>query len=125
MKTPTLYKVLDAVTATTESEPVNIENAEKVTLEFTRTNHGSGSTSFAVAVSVDGVTYVTFNKLIDNVVNTNAQNLTRVAAVSLASNTSKHYSMDLSQDAFRWMKVTATETTDGTHTCKALVTYNY
>ena len=125
MKTPQLYTLLNAVTATTESEPVNIENADKVTLEFTRTAHGSGSTSFAVAVSVDGVNYVTYNKLIDNVTNTNAQTLTRVAAASLASNTSKHYTMDLSQDAFRFMKVTATETTDGAHTCKALVIYNY
>ncbi len=125
MKTPTLYIPLNAVTATTTSEPINIENAEKATLEFTRANHSAGSSAFAVTVSVDGVNYVTYNKLIDNVTNTNAQTLTRVASASLASDTSKHYSMDLTQDAFRWMKVTVTETTDGTHTCKALVIFNY
>ncbi len=125
MKTPTLFVPLNAVTATTTSEPVNIENAAKVTLEFTRANHSAGSSSFAVSVSLDGVNYVTYNKLIDNVTNTNVQTLTRVAAASLASDTSKHYTMDLSQEAFRWMKVTVTETTDGTHTCKALVIYDY
>lgn len=125
MKTPTLHIPLNAVTATTTSEPINIENAEKVTLEFTRANHSAGSSAFAVTVSVDGVNYVTYNKLIDNVTNTNAQTLTRVASATLSSDTSKHYTMDLSQEAFRWMKVTVTETTDGTHTCKALAIYNY
>lgn len=125
MKTPKVIKVLDAVTATTTSEAIDIENASKVTLEFTRANHSSGSSAFAVTVSVDGINYVTFNKLIDNVTNTNAQNKTRVASASLASDTSKHYSLDLENDSFRYMKVTVTETTDGTHTCKASILYNY
>jgi hypothetical protein len=30
MRTPVIYKVLDAVTATTTSEAINIENADKV-----------------------------------------------------------------------------------------------
>jgi len=124
MKRPQLFIPINAQTATYTSDPVNIENAEKVQLEFTRANHSSGSSAFAVTVSVDGVNYVTYNKLIDNVTNTNAQALTRVASASLASDTSKHYTMDLTQDAFRFMKVTVTETTDGTHTAKALVIYN-
>lgn len=125
MKTPRLFVPLNAVTATTTSDPFDIENADKVTFEFTRANHSAGSSAFAVEVSVDGVNWVTFNKLIDNVTNTNAQNLTRVASASLASNTSKHYSMDLASDSFRLARVTVTETTDGTHTCKAHVLYNY
>lgn len=121
MITPELIKVLDAVTATTTSEPVNIENAEKITLMLTRTNHSAGSSAFAVTVSIDGITYVTFNKLISNVTNTNAQTKTRVASVSLASDTSSAVDMDLENSIFRWMKVTVTETTDGTHTVKALI----
>jgi hypothetical protein len=118
---PELIKAIDAVTATTVSDPINIENAEKISLIFTRANHSAGSTAFSVEVSLDGSTYVAFNKLISNATNTNAQTLTRVASVSLASNTSSIVAMDLENDIFRWMRITATETTDGTHTAKALI----
>ena len=118
---PELVKVLDAVTATTVSEPVNIENAEKITLVFTRADHAAGSSAFSVETSIDGVTYVAFNKLISNATNTNAQTKTRVASVSLAANGSTAVAMDLENDIYRWMRITATETTDGTHTAKALI----
>lgn len=118
---PELVKAIDAVTATTVSEPINIENAEKISLIFTRSNHSAGSSAFSVEVSLDGTTYVAFNKLITNVTNTNAQTKTRVASVSLASDTSSVVAMDLENDIFRWMRITATETTDGTHTAKALI----
>lgn len=118
---PRLVVVLNAVTATTVSDPVNIENAKRITHFFTRANHASGSSAFSVEVSIDGINYVTFNKLIDNVTNTNAQNKTRVASASLASDSTKTYAMDLENDTYRWMRVTATETTDGTHTAKALI----
>jgi len=118
---PELVKLITAATATTVSDPVNIENAEKITLIFTRENHSAGSTAFSVEVSLDGVTYVAFSKMISNVTNTNAQTKTRVASVSLASNTSSVVAMDLENDIYRWMRVTATETTDGTHTAKALI----
>lgn len=118
---PRLIVPLNAVTATTTSEPINIENAKRITWLFTRADHGSGSSAFAVTVSLDGITYVTYNKLIDNVTNAISEGLVRVASSSLASNTSKVYSMDLQHDFYRWMKVTVTETTDGTHTAKALI----
>lgn len=121
---PELVKAIDAVTATTVSEPINIEDAEKISLIFTRANHSAGSTAFSVEVSLDGSTYVAFNKLISNATNTNAQTKTRVASVSLASNTSSIVAMDLENDIFRWMRITATETTDGTHTAKALIQRN-
>lgn len=118
---PELVKAIAGATATTVSDPINIENAEKVSLIFTRANHSAGSTAFSVEVSLDGVTYVAFNKLITNVTNTNAQTKTRVASVSLSSDTSSIVAMDLENDIFRWMRVTATETTDGTHTVNALI----
>lgn len=123
--TPELIKLLDAVTATTTSDRVNIENAEKVSLVFTRANHSAGSSAFAVEVSIDGDNWVTFSKLISNATNTNAQNKTRVASVTLSSNTSSTVAMDLENDIYRWMRVTVTETTDGTHTAKALVQRNF
>lgn len=114
---------INAVTATTTSEEIVIAGAKKVTFFFTRTNHSAGSTAFSVEVSLDGTTYVTYNKLISNVTNTNAQTLTRVASVSLNSNTTSTVSMDLTTDAFYCLKVTATETTDGTHTVQMLTEY--
>jgi len=124
MTTPELVVALNAVTATTTSEPINIENARRISLLLTRANHSAGSSAFAVTVSVDGATYVTFNKLISNATNTNAQTLTRVASVSLASDTTSEVAMDLEHSIFRWMKVTVTETTDGTHTAKVLIDRN-
>lgn len=119
-----LNVALDAVTATTISSNINIEGATRITLMFTRANHSSGSSAFDVDVSVDGVTFVDFNKLISNVTNTNAQNLTRVGSVTLSSNTTEVYTMDLGQDVYKYMRVTVTETTDGTHTAKALICYD-
>lgn len=112
---------INAVTATTTSEEIIIAGAKKVSLMFTRANHSAGSSTFTVEVSLDGTTYVAYNKLISNVTNTNAQTLTRVASVALASNTSTVVSMDLENDAFYSMKITATEATDGTHTAQCLI----
>lgn len=114
---------ISAATATTTSSEIPIAGAKRITWFFTRANHSSGSTAFDVDVSLDGTTYVDFNKLISNATNTNAQTLTRVASVTLSSNTSTAVSMDLDHDVFYSMKVTATETTDGTHTAACIIEY--
>lgn len=118
-----LYTPLNGVTATTTSSQIPVAGARKITLFLTRANHGSGSSKFEVQVSGDDDTFVAFNKLVDNVTNTNAQNLTRVASVTLSSNTTSIVSMDLEHDTFVSMKVKVTETTDGTHTARVLVEY--
>lgn len=124
MKRPELLVPINAVTATTVAEPINIEDAEKVTFVLTRENHSAGSSALSVEVSLDKINWVTFNKLISNATNTNAQTKTRVASVSLAANGSATVAMDLENDIFRWARVTVTETTDGTHTVKALIQRN-
>ena len=118
LKTP-----IDAVTATTTSEAIVVAGAKKITLFFTRANHSAGSSAFSVDVSLDGVTFVDYNKLISNATNTNAQTLTRVASVSLAADGTTMATMDLEHDAIHSIKITATETTDGTHTAQMLVEY--
>lgn len=123
MKRPETRKLLDAVTATTTSEVFSLEGAKRVTLQLTRANHSAGSSAFAVSVSIDGINFVTFNKLISNATNTHAQTLTRVASVSLASNTSLVVSMDLQHDYYKYAQVTVTETTDGTHSATAYIEY--
>lgn len=114
---------IDGATETTTSGAISCAGAKRITWYFTRADHSAGSTAFAVTVSADDSTYVTYNKLISNVTNTNAQTLTRVASVTLSSNTTSIVSMDLDHDVFTYMKVTATETTDGTHTAKVVIEY--
>lgn len=116
-------KPISGATASTTSDPISLEGASKVTLQFTRADHSAGSSAFAVTVSNDGINYVTYNKLIDNVTNTNAQTPTRVAGATLSSNTSKVYSMDLENDCYKWMKVAVVETTDGTHSADVAIQY--
>lgn len=118
------FKPLNAVTATTTSDPIDIMGAKKVSLEFKRSNHSSGSSAFKVQVRVtkDG-SWIDYNKLIDNVTNSNAQTLTRVLTATLSSDTSKFYTMDLQHDTFYEMRVVVTETTDGTHDAWAVVEY--
>lgn len=106
---------INGATATTTSAAINVEDAEKITLFFIRTNHSAGKTVFTVDGSPDGTTYVTYNKLIDNVANSNSQTLTRVASYDTGTaNGAKFYSIS-PEDCFKWIRVTATETTDGTH----------
>lgn len=112
---------IDAATATVTSEEIVIAGAKKVSFMFTRADHSAGSSAFSVEASLDGVTFVAYNKLISNVTNTNGQTPTRVASVSLAANGSAYASMDLENDAIYAIKVTATETTDGTHTAKVII----
>lgn len=121
MLTPKVITLLSAVTETTTATAVDITGANRVVLMLTRAAHTAGSTAFAVTVSVDDTTYVTYNKLIDNVTNTNAQTLTRVATKTLSSATSDFVTLDLQHDVFTSMKITATITTDGNATVKALI----
>lgn len=124
--TPYTFRVItciDAVTATTEATAIVIAGAKKITFFITRSNHSAGSTLFDVDVSLDGTTYIDFNQLVTNAVNAISEGLVRVANVSLASNTTVAVSMDLSQHSFYTMKPKVTETTDGTHTVKALIEY--
>lgn len=118
-----VYTPLNAVTATTTSNEIPISGAKKVTLALTRANHGSGSSAFKVQVSVDGSTYVDYNGLMEDLTNTNAQDVTRVTTITLSANGTTMARLDLSSMGFLGMKVVVTETTDGTHTAKALVEF--
>lgn len=118
-----LTHAINAATATTTSDAIDVKNAKRITLFFKRSLHSAGSTAFTVTVSIDDSTYIGYNKLITNVANTNAQTLTRVASVTLSSDTTSMVSFS-PEDCFQSIKVTATETTDGTHDAWVLVQYN-
>lgn len=112
---------LSAVTATTTSHEIDILGAKRVTFAFTRADHSSGSSAFKVQVSLDGATFVDFNGLIEDLTNTNAQDSVRATTITLSADGTKVASMDLERHCVRKMKVVVTETTDGTHSCKAVV----
>lgn len=109
-----LITALSAATATATSDAINIEDAKKVILQYKRADHSSGKTVFSATVSVDGTNYVTYNKWIVNAANAIAEGVTRVGSVTLSANGVGFLTMD-PDDSFKWIKVTATETTDGTH----------
>jgi len=106
---------IDGATGTATGEPINIEDAKRVVLEYKRADHASGKTVFSATVSPDGTNYIAYNKWITNATNTNAQGETRVASVDTgAANVTGFLTMS-SEDVFKYLKATATETTDGTH----------
>lgn len=125
-RTPKLVTALNAVTATTTSSAIDITDAEKVTLLLTRAANAGGTSTFSVSGSIDGPTgtFVNLNSLIEDVTNTNAQNYVRTASVAIANaDGSKIASLDLEQHGYTHIKVTVTETADGTHSAKVLVQY--
>lgn len=124
--------VMDAVTATTTSSAIDIRGAKRATLfldqDLVNQSSGLSTTTFAVTVSTDKSTFVTYNKLIDNVVNSNSQDLTRVASKVVDDGTDYILTMDLSEDVFSQFKVTATTLTgqpiaSTTVTVHALIEY--
>lgn len=124
-RTPKIVTALNAVTTTTTSEAIPVSTAKKITLLFTRADHSSGNHVFTVTGSVNGKdgTYVACNKLIKNISNAISEGLTRVASVTLSANGSELVSLDIENDTFTHIKVTATKTTDGT--ASAIVTVSY
>lgn len=117
------HYTIQGATATTTGAAIRIANALKVVLVGKRSAHSSGSTAFSLEVSNDGTNWITYNKLISNVTNTNAQTLTRVASFSLAANGVAFATMS-PEDGFEFARVTATETTDGTHDAWLYVEFN-
>jgi len=104
---PSVLKVYNGIVANVAQAAavaIPCKDVKKITLVVTTTGNW---TAFGIDVSADGTNYVTFNKLISNATNTNAQGLTRVASIA-ADNTSATATMDLKYDAFEYLKVTAT-----------------
>lgn len=122
--TEVIHALVD-VTATTTSQAINIQDAQKVSIVGQRSDNAGGSSAFSVEVSADGTNWIAYNKLIDNVTNTNTQNLTRVTSKTIsADNGFIILSMDLTTDVFLSMRVTVTETTEGTHNVWVIVSHH-
>lgn len=117
------------VTATTTSNLVDVRGAKRIGFLFRRANNAGGSSTFAVKGGMeDGSdastpTMTTLNMLIDNVTNSNAQTLTRVASKAI-SNANGDVLLWLSPEcAVAWLSVTATIASDGDAKCLILLEY--
>lgn len=103
----TLIKVLDAVEADTTSSAVNVEGAKKIGLWLHTTQ---ADTDFSVTISLDGTNFVTYNKIITNVTNTNSQMPIRVATIRPSASTYTYATLD-PIDPIKELKVVADENT--------------
>lgn len=123
------FTFFTATTTNATSTTLNVAGAKKITAFVSRGdtlgtgNSGSEVQQLQVKMSGSG-DWVTYNRMIDNVTNSNVQNLTRVANMALAAGTStKIYSADLSTDVIEQIRCVRIETTDGEGTCSVLVQY--
>lgn len=116
-------KIIDGATANATSSVIEVANARKITIFATRADHSAGSSVLSVDVSVDGVTFVDYNKLITNVANDNTEGVARAASLTLSADGTNFVSLDPT-DAFQFLKVSMTRVTDGTNTAWITVEYD-
>lgn len=109
----TQYALLDAVTADTTGEAVEVGMRGKLSVQFIA-DVTSGNGVFTIEVSNDGTNWVQYNRLNDNLTNTNTQGDTRVASCTLSSDTNKIYFFP-EGDHFRYIRAKVDVTTDGTY----------
>lgn len=103
---------LDEVTVTTTSDPINVAGYKRVGIQILASDISSGNGVFTVEASNDGTNWKAVNTLIDNVSNTNAQMLTRVASKTLSANGSDFVYLD-NFVGLKAIRVKVAVTTDG------------
>lgn len=106
-------RVLNGVVATTTSRGVPVDNAGRLSLQLIATGITSGTGTFTVDISNDGgTTWTPYNRLIPNLVGTNAQTDAFVASKVLNSAGSSMIFIPAS-DTFGLIRTTCTVATDG------------
>jgi hypothetical protein len=99
------------------SPTIGVGQSGRMSFQFTAASISSGNGVFTVEVSNDGSNFVVYNRMTTNVTNTNAQTDTRVASVTLNSNTSSVVSIP---DSFALYRVRVVMTTDGVYSASGL-----
>lgn len=103
---------------------LDITGADRVTFYFSRGDTSgqgnTGSSVFDVDVSYDGTNWHDFNRLVANDTSATATSTTE----ALTGTTTVIYSMDLSENAFKAVRCSVTEVTDGEHTCIASASWD-
>lgn len=110
--------VIDAVVVDTTSGVFAVGDRTKLSLVFKCADHASGNGVFTVEVcngDPDVATnWIAYNRLTSNVTNTNAQQDTRVASVTLATDSTVIVFFPPG-DHFEYVRVKVDRTTDGTY----------
>jgi hypothetical protein len=100
----------------------DIEGASRVVLACERGDKqgggNTGSTLCSFQVSNDKSNWFTFNRF-DNATSTGT-----FAIYSLSGTSTLHAAMDLQTSTWKYLRCTVTETTDGSHECRALITWD-
>ena len=106
--------LLNGVTATTTSRGIPLDNAGRASIQLIASGVSSGTGTFTVDVSNDGVTWTPYQRLIPNLIGTNSQTDAFVQSKVLNSNGSSMIFISAG-DTFASMRVTCTRATDGTY----------
>lgn len=128
MRSTRVLTALNAVTATTTSSKYYVGGARRIALLFRRADNAGGTSAFTVKASLDPEdtttpTMTALNLWIDNVTNTNVQDLTRVNGKSIAASNGDAF-LFLDQNCIaNWLEITVTETADGTHSAFIICEY--
>jgi hypothetical protein len=131
---------IDAVTATTVSSKYWVGGARRIGIQVRRAANAGGTSAFTVKGSLQalddgtgtpdsfgnrtggaGVTMTALNTLIDNVTNAIGEGFVRVNGVSIANANGDKFMWVSPECLVNWLEITATETTDGTHSAWIVV----
>ncbi len=112
--------MLNAVTATTQSAPIAVNNCGRLSIMLLSSAVSNGNCVFTVDASNDGANWAAYNRLTTNVTNTNTGTDTRVASVTLSSNTT-NFLFFPPGDTFAYFRIKGVVSTDGTYTAVAYV----
>lgn len=104
---------INAVSATT-SGIMNTNNLENISFHFHSSGISAGNGVLTLLGSNDGTNYTAIVFVDPTATNTNAQNLTRIASLTLSSNSDKVGVLE-NTFKFEFLKFTMTFTTDGVY----------
>jgi len=116
------HLIEDATASTTvpsTTKGLSIRGTRRVTIVAQRSGHVAGSSVVSVKFTAKDRPTATsdfgiYNRLISNVTNTNVQEITRVASITLSSNTVEFISLS-PEDILPWIQIGMTRVTDGTN----------
>ena len=118
---------LNGVTATTTSDKIFVGGAKRVGVLLRRANNAGGTSAFTIKGSMDYETVTpimtALNMWIDNVTNTNGQDVTRVNGTSIVNADGDKFLWLDKNCIINWLEITVTETSDGTHSAWVLAEY--
>lgn len=107
--------LLSSVSKTQTGGCAGVSGYRRVGLQFKLANVVTGNGVFKIQGTTNGADWA-FVNLVDNLSNTNSQNLTRVASKTLSANSNVLMWVDEGL-SLRAIRVSATITTDGSYSC--------